>query len=121
MPMHPCSTQNATSSFADAHFARALLDEQVGDHAEPGTRSQRLEHRGTETERHVVDGADHEPRVVAVDERSVRGIERLRPRVALQPDVAALHDGQLGAHGDGELDDARDVVAVGSPAAFHVS
>ena len=101
--------ERADHGLADADRPRLLLDEQVGDHAEVRTRPERLHEHRAVADHDVVDGADDDEGVVARDERAVRIVEGLGPRVAGEPEVAAAHRRELGPGQAGELDDTRDV------------
>src|SRR5437773_1851719 len=101
-------------------LARSLVDEEIGDDAEIRAGSQSFDHHRAEPEHDVVDGAHYDTRVVSREQRAVRVLEWFGPRFAFHPEVATTESRELGAHGDRELDDGRDVLLAGGPAALHV-
>jgi len=103
-----------------AHFARLLLDEEIGHDTEPRAGAQRFDAHGTEAEHDLVDRADDDAGVVVGKEVAVCLVEWFGPRVTLEPRGTAFHRRQLGAHQTSKLDNARDVVVAGAPAPFHV-
>ena len=122
-PTQPRAAQNSISrstiSSPMPTLPRVRLDEQVGDDAEPVTGPQRLDGHHAEPEDDVVEAADGEQGVGLVEQRAVRGVERLRPRLALVPELSAAHRAELTTQRSRQFDDVRKVGRGRGPGALH--